>query len=147
MANENLLHVTSVPHAVGSAYELSPEWRNELIAAVGSAAPPGLLLPEMRLLLVGARDTAAFARGLQVAVADPRVVWAARLDGPARLLLAVEAEDAAEREHVDRLESILSSEGLDVGQLRVDRLLDVESVVSYARELGARPHPAIPPST
>jgi hypothetical protein len=69
------------------------------------------------------------------------VVWAARLDGPtaARLLIAGRSGTANERDQVDRLEAMLSAEGLECVQLRVDRVMEIAELARYAATVTRRP--------
>jgi hypothetical protein len=141
LVSEGVLRVTSVAHATGRAYELVHDWRPALVEATGSAAPRGQIEPGARLLIVGGRDAAAVAGVIAAVAADPVVVWAARLDGPpqARLLITARGETPADRDQVDRLETVLAAAGLDCVQLRVDRVLELTELERYARTLTRRP--------
>jgi hypothetical protein len=134
-----------VPHSTGKAYELVTKWRRRLLSAVGSAEPSGLIRPNIQLLIVGARDAAALADVIGRIAADPSVTWCARVNGPARLLVATRGETKEERAQVDRLETMISREGLDCVQLRVDHVMEVAELEHYALTLNSPPRtPSLP---
>jgi len=141
LVSEGILRETTVPHARGQAYELVQKHRPSLLEAVASEAPRGQLEPERRLLLVASRDGAAFARAAAMIAADPVVLWAARVDGPARLLVLLRSDTTAQRNQVDRLESALGVEGLDCIQLRIDRIMELGELTQYAHLLERGPQP------
>lgn len=136
---EGVLRETSASHTTGRAYELVQNWRPALTEAIGSDAPLGQIIPGGRLLVVGSRDPAALQRVIAAIAADPIVVWAARLDGPARLLVSARAVTSEEREQVDRLEALIAGEGVECVQLRIDRVMELPELEKYARTLKRRP--------
>jgi hypothetical protein len=141
MVGEGILRETVVPQAEGQAYALVDEWRPALLEAIGSEALRGQLENGHRLLLIGARDAAVFARAAVAIAADPVVLWAARVDGPARLLVVARGEDSSQQDQVDRLEARLADEGAECIQLRVSRVLELAELVGYAKTLAFRPPP------
>lgn len=146
---DGVLRETTLPHTEGAAYELVDEWREELLDAVGAEAPRGQLEIDQRLLLVGARDAAAFARAVAAIAADPAVLWATRIDGPARLLVATRGATADQRNQVDRLEAMLARDGLDCMQVRVDRVMSLRDLIGFAKILvrvPRRPGPDLGPA-
>ena len=142
LANEGVLRETTAPHSDGVAYELVKKYRAELFEAIGADSPRGQLLPNLRLLVIGSRDAGAFARAVAAVAADPVVVWSARVDGYARLVVAARAETDGERTRIDRLEALIADEGLDCAQLRVDRVMELSELLGgYAHTLARRPLP------
>jgi hypothetical protein len=139
LVSEGVLRTTTVAHSPGEAYVLVPRWRRRLEKAIGSADPRGLLQPGLRVLIVGGRDAGALADVMADVAALPALVWCARVDGAARLLIATRGETVEERGQVDRLEAALGRAGLDCVQLRVDRVLELADVDRYARTLAVRP--------
>jgi hypothetical protein len=142
LVSEGILRETTVPHTRGHAYELVEKHRFSLLSSIASEAPRGQLEPERRLLLIATRDAAAFARGVARIAVDPVVLWAARVDGPARLLVVLRSDTTAQREQIDRLEAALNDEGLDCIQLRIDHVMELDELTKYARLLKPGPLPA-----
>ncbi len=145
LEKDGVLLATTVTHSTGKAYELDEKWRPALEEAVESADPRGLLQPGLRLLVIGGRNGAALRNVVVEIAALPVLAWCARLDGPARLLVAARGETPADRDQLDRFEAVVASEGLDCLQLRIDQVLELADVDRYARHLTAATQPpAIP---
>jgi hypothetical protein len=138
MASDGVLLETEALHADGHAYILADEWRAPLAEAVGTSGPRGLIEPTQRLLLVGARDAAIAPEAAALIALDPIVLWVARLDGHARLLVVARGEDPADRTRVDRLEASVASTGAECLQFAVTQLFTNAEFVTYARTIGQR---------
>lgn len=144
LVREGVLEQQSVARARGAAFRLRPKWRRALDRAREGAYPPGQLAHGLRLLVVSAG--AGLAEALTVAAVDPAVVWACRVDGPARLVLALEATSSGQLDQVDRLESIFTGAGLSCVQLAVAEVMPQPRLVGHARAMAARPHPELAPA-
>jgi hypothetical protein len=140
---EGVLDEVTVPHAEGRAYVLLEEWRDSLMEAIGSEAPLGLLDRGQRILVVGGRDAATAARAAAAIAGDPVVLWAVRIDGPARLLVAARAETPGEQQRVDRLEATIAALGVECFQFAIGHLLSLADLLGYAKMLN-RPMPPPP---
>jgi DNA-binding MarR family transcriptional regulator len=135
LEQEGILRPAAAPHSRAQAYELVESWRPALLESIESDAPRGQLLHGRRLLLVGARDAAALARIAPAIATDPIVLWAARVDGPVRLVIAVRGDETSERAQVDRLQVVIEAEGLECVQLRIDGIMELAELREYAKVL------------
>jgi hypothetical protein len=141
LVSEGILRPRTVTHATGRAYEFDDAFRPELVEAIGSDVPRGQVLPGSRLLVVAGRNGSALTRVALALASAPVVMWIARVDGPARFLVATRAETPEERTQVDQLEGSIADEGLECVQLRVDRVLELSDLTTYARSLARKPRP------
>jgi hypothetical protein len=141
LVSEGILRPSTAPHAKGQAYEFADAFRAELVEAIGFDVPRGQVLPGSRLLVVAGRNGSALARVALALAATPVVMWAARVDGPARFLVIARAETPEEKTQVDQLEASIADEGLECVQLHVDRVLDLSELTTYARSLAKKPRP------
>jgi hypothetical protein len=70
-----------------------------------------------------------------MAVDDPRVVWAARLDGPARYLLALHVTGPEHVDQVDRLQAAFAAAGVDCYQVEVAEVMDLTRLGKHSRNI------------
>ena len=145
MLSEQVLERRQVKHARGEAFVLAPKWRRSLDKAVASAHPRGELRVGLRLLIVGVRDAGAVAEPIATAANDPRVVWAARLDGPARYVLALHVSSPEHVDQVDRLQAGFVSAGADCYQVEVSEVMDLGRLAKHSRNIAplGRLRPAV----
>jgi hypothetical protein len=135
MVAENVLVKRNVPHARAEGFVLAAKWRRALDRAVAAAHPDGQLRAGLRLLIVGVRDAVAVAEGVQLAAADTRVVWAARLDGPARYVLAFHVSAPEHLGQVDRLQGAFTAAGADCYQAQVTEVMNLPRLAKHARNI------------
>jgi hypothetical protein len=135
---ETVLEKTKVEHARGEGFLLRKEWRKPLAKAIAAAHPVGLLTPGLRVLLVSGGQPAAVGDAIRAAVAEPEVIWGARVDGPARFILAVRAGAAAEQ--ADRIQAEITQAGAECLQVVVTGALDRPRLARYATTIAERSH-------
>ena len=140
LRDEGVLETTTVGYARGAAFVLRAEWRDALDEAVAAVRPPGVIHRGLRLLVVAAGNQSAVEDGLAAAAVDPTIVWAARLDGQARILLALDVSEPRGAEQADRLEGTFSRAGAQCVHVLVSEVMARPRFAAYAHSVADRPH-------